>query len=737
MWRGVRLGWIPIVLVLLAHVPGRHVFAANEALHGRPAWQFFWAGLCGDLLYVGPPVLVAFILPAAIGAVLDRRRGSSSASRVALVTSTASASVLLVCAWMFSVGAIEAKLERGLYPTYLEMKVALASPSFVRGSLPTLILDRYWHTSALVLVASVAVLVLHAYRARTDLRSLASVAGFALSGLVLFAGGCEVVRLDRVLFPRTGSYVETRSPIENVALGRFPFPNHTAATDGMRLLLASRTYSAEDKRAGLRELGFPQANVDRLIAFEADEPCSAPNPLARPLDRPVLTSDGPRASADALLGALDALSSALFADRDHAEPLVVWQIAMESFRADDIHALQPLAPAELTPVMSRLFADGERTIAFHHAFQGGFRTAQSLSSLECGIGSLPFNIAVARDLGNFPLRCLPDVLSDAGFDTRAFYASDMAYDGMLDFFRYHGATVTQASDMPSGLPVGSWHGVSDRALYDQALTSAAAKTTRPRYEFVLTLSGHSPFPAPTDMPAEVAVRAAKACKKSPSAKEDDCSRLAVIAYADFALGEFLEKLERSPVGRRSVVIASADHATSEMFLWPGSSEVEGRAHVPYLVYVPRALTAAAKHPERVAPIMARLRERAASQPISLTDSPTLVTSLLSATHEMESIPAEWRFHTFGGEATSPDFSLDASPNARIWGTDSAAFVFSADAGGHVTAYENKNRFFDGPADLDTLNPSLRGPAALLASFVKGYLTRCEPQAKLRMTTAVR
>ena len=74
MWPGVKLGWIPIALVVLAHVPGRRVFAENEALHGRPAWQFFCAGLAGDLLYVGPPVLVAFILPLAVGAAFGRRR---------------------------------------------------------------------------------------------------------------------------------------------------------------------------------------------------------------------------------------------------------------------------------------------------------------------------------------------------------------------------------------------------------------------------------------------------------------------------------------------------------------------------------------------------------------------------------------------------------------------------------------------------------------------------------------
>lgn len=737
MWPGVKLGWIPIALVMLAHLPGRHVFADNEAMHGRPGWQFLWAGLSGDLLYVGPPVLLAFIVPLVVGAILERRRKQRGEethvvhAAVGFFT-TALASALLVSAWMFSVGAIESKLERGLYPTYLETKVALASSSFVIGQLPTLVLDRYRYTSALVLFASGALLFFHGRRARRDLRSLPGVAGFAVSGLLLFGVDCEVVKLGRVVFPRTGSYAETRSPIETVALGRFPFPNHTPITDGMRLVFATHDYPREDKRAGLRALGYPEESLDRLLAFEGDEPCTSPHPLARPFER------ARGSQADALLDDLDALSSALFADRD--EPVVVWQVAMESFRADDIHALHDGAPPELTPVMSRLYADRDHVLGFRGAFQGGFRTAQGLSSLHCGIGSLPFNIATARDMGHFPLRCLPDVLADGGFDTRAFYASDMAYDSMLEFFRYHGVEGTQAADMPPGLPTGSWRGVSDRALYDQALSHASSSPSRSMYEFVLTLSGHSPFSIPTDMPPEVAERTARACKKSVFAREDDCSRLGVISYADFALGEFLDKLERSPVARRSVVVVSADHATSEMFLWPGAVEEKVRAHVPYLIVVPEALRAAASHPEAVTALLQRLHDRAATQVVSLMDSPTLVMSLLSSTHELRSIPAPWRFHTYGGQATSPHFTFDARPGARVWGTDSAAFVFSADPDASVTAYENKNRAFSGASELETINPSLRGPAAFLASFAKGYLGRCENQARLRMkrsTTAAR
>jgi len=156
-----------------------------------------------------------------------------------------------------------------------------------------------------------------------------------------------------------------------------------------------------------------------------------------------------------------------------------------------------------------------------------------------------------------------------------------------------------------------------------------------------------------------------------------------------------------------------------------------------VMVVPPELVAASQRPEAITTRVAALHDRAATDVISLSDSPALVTALVSGTKGLRGIPAPWRFHTFGGQATSPDFGFAAQSGARIWGTDSAAFVFSADAEGTVVAQENKNRSFSNVSELEAMNPSLRGPAALLSSFVKGYLLRCEGRVRLRSSVPVR
>lgn len=717
-----------MVLVLLAHVPGRRAFAANEAAHGRPGFlQLFTAGVLADLIYAGPPLLLVFVTWLAAEQWLVRRKAGEKSRRVVSRMGLALVGLLLASVWMFAIGAIEARLRRGLYPTYSELEQSLSSSAFAVGMLPTLLMGRYWKASAVTLALTVGVLLYFWRRTRAAVVDTPGIIGFVLGALVPYLVACELVNLDRVFFPLTGGEGETRSPISIALAGKLPWTKRTDVAIGFRERFAARIYSREETRSGLSQLGYPAANVDALIALEHEKACRAPHPLRRPLDRTLLTTG--RSDGDELLDDAEALSRALFEGRQ--EPITVWQIVLESFRADDVNALNDKAPPELTPVMNRLYRERDKTIPFARAFQGGLRTAQALTSVLCGVGTFPFVISVGRDLGHFPLRCLPDVLADGGFEGHVYYSSDLSFDNMLELFRYHGMKSTQAADMPRGLPTGTWNAVSDRALYDQALRGASPD--RSEFQLVLTLSGHSPFKRPTDMPPEASAAADSACKKMIGAAVDgdDCDRAAVVAYADYALGELLDNLEKSPVAKRSIVVISGDHSTNETFVWGTDAETRARAQVPYVVYLPKALRESAPQAEQIGPLLDRLGDRARLV-WSLTDSPTLVTSLVSATPQMRRIPAEWRYHTLGGQATSHDFAIDGMPEARAWGTDADALVFTVTAEGVVSDSGKKNESFSEPSQFESMNPLLRGPAAFLSTFTKGFVAHCEPSTKLRM-----
>lgn len=64
-----------------------------------------------------------------------------------------------------------------------------------------------------------------------------------------------------------------------------------------------------------------------------------------------------------------------------------------------------------------------------------------------GAWRTPFQLAVSRDLHDLPLRCVPDVLRDAGFATELRYGSNGSFEHLGDFAARHGFHVTDDANM--------------------------------------------------------------------------------------------------------------------------------------------------------------------------------------------------------------------------------------------------------------------------------------------------
>ena len=209
------------------------------------------------------------------------------------------------------------------------------------------------------------------------------------------------------------------------------------------------------------------------------------------------------------------------------------------------------AAAEIAPFAERPLcvgrAHGEgNVIVGKRVWQAGARTAQALSALTCGLGTLPYALAIGRDLGPLPLRCLPDVLTDSGFDASFYYGARPSFDNMETFIRLHGfSRVVGQWQLPRSLPIASW-GVSDLALFDAVIAEANDFDDRPRYAIVMSVTNHMPFVAPADLPSAVADRVDAALARVPnSAGKDDQARLRTYSYTDYAVGHFIDGIEHS------------------------------------------------------------------------------------------------------------------------------------------------------------------------------------------------
>jgi len=441
-----------------------------------------------------------------------------------------------------------------------------------------------------------------------------------------------------------------------------------------------------------------------------------------------------------LLKSLEQLSSVLFTDLDGR--VAVIQLSLESFRADDIHALNRDASPEIDPFTNRLYetalrGGAEGVLATTKMYQAGVRTAQGLGALTCGIGTLPYNLSIIRDLQPFPARCAGDVLRDAGFKGSFFYGSDATFDEMHHFLGAHGYShIVSQAELPDTLPKGAWGGITDFAVFDEAvkyLSNAlaapdAAPDAAPELSLVMSLSNHSPYTPPEDLPVTVIERVDRALKTSDHrADGDDRRRLLTHSYTDAAVERFFAALETSSLSERSIVMLSADHSTGESYVWGAYSEGDdAKARIPFAIVLPPALMARVKNQPGLQKALREVQTRLEAAPLSQNDVPAMLLALLSAHPSIKALPAAARWHTLGGQVTSPWFQPGGDPRSFILGINGVSEFFALDrTGARVGDYED-SVFLKTRADRYRVTPRLIPAAATLAETMRSGLDECGP-----------
>jgi Sulfatase len=627
---------------------------------------------------------------------------------------------------VLTVVAQEVKAERGAFPTLHEVLQSGANASFLEGTVGFFRYQRMWAPALLCTGSALLVLGL-GVRAALARRapSLASpalpwaaglVAALALCGAALRLGVAAQGRLSPRLAPAAlGDPLSALGETAvDLALGRTP-PSPAE-------LLLQLEPTADQVALGAARLGWPA---------RPGRPCR-PHRYARPLDR----AGEPPAAAQALLSALERVSGALFLDDDAR--VAVLQLSLESFRGDDLHALNPAAPRSLAPFTNGLYeaarAGGGGVLASGSTWQTGVRTAQGLAAMTCGLGTLPYNLSLIRDLDAFPLRCATDLLAEAGFRGTFFYGSDPAYDGMARFLEAHGvAEVVAQAQLPPTLPTGAWGGVTDLALFEAAVDRLAAGLAEgtPRFAMVMSLSNHSPFTAPADLPDAVRGRVEQALAERPNrALADDRRRLLTYAYTDAALEHLLQRLEARGVAERTVVVLAADHSTGDDFVWGDPTfdhETDAaKARIPFAVVIPPAFLARARDPAALRVALDDAQARLDELPLSQNDVPALLLALLSAHPGLKGLPVEARWHTLGGQATGPAFRPGGEAGSFLLGINGVDELYALDRQGRrLGAYEDVV-FLGTRAVREEVTPRLIPVAATLVDTLRRPW-RCAPE----------
>lgn len=203
-----------------------------------------------------------------------------------------------------------------------------------------------------------------------------------------------------------------------------------------------------------------------------------------------------------------------------------------------------LGGIDTSPHLDKLIDDGW---AFSRMYATGTRSVRGIEAVTTGFSPTPARSVVKLGKSQTNFFTIAGLLKSKGYHTQFVYGGESHFDNMKSFFLGNGFMDIQ--DFPTFQSpefVGSW-GASDEDLYNKAdsLFTELDKQNKPFFSLVFSSSNHSPYEYPDG-------------RITPYNSPKDTVENAV-KYADYAVGQFIEKAKKSSYWNDTVFLIVADH----------------------------------------------------------------------------------------------------------------------------------------------------------------------------------
>ncbi|MDP4238079.1 MAG: sulfatase-like hydrolase/transferase [Bacteroidota bacterium] len=258
-----------------------------------------------------------------------------------------------------------------------------------------------------------------------------------------------------------------------------------------------------------------------------------------------------------------------------AKKMNVVVILMESMSANLLDIKEN--GKEITPYLHQLI---NKSYYFDNFYSAGNHTNHGVLATLFGLPAL-FDQNIMKNV-DIPLcEGLPNTLQKRGYRTMFFMSHESQYDNMNAFLRENGVEEVYAQEnYPSSERVNSF-GVADDFLFQYAFDkiNQEAKDNKPFQSTILTISNHPPYIVPDKF---------KSVSNNPQYQ--------IVAYADDAIRQFMEKAEKQPWFKNTLFVLLADHGKLV-----GSNSYElplSYNHIPFILYS-KAFTDAPKQFEQL------------------------------------------------------------------------------------------------------------------------------------------
>jgi phosphoglycerol transferase MdoB-like AlkP superfamily enzyme len=130
-------------------------------------------------------------------------------------------------------------------------------------------------------------------------------------------------------------------------------------------------------------------------------------------------------------------------------------------------------------------------------------------------------------------------------------------------------------------------GVYDEFMFDRMYDclTESAKNKKPVFIFGMTTSNHTPFEHPDTYKPHSLVIPKNIIGMLRANKDIAAKNFTNYQYANDCLGNFIEKIRNSPLGQNTIIAASGDHNTLQLFDYSDGQLLQKRS-VPLVLYVP-------------------------------------------------------------------------------------------------------------------------------------------------------
>lgn len=221
-------------------------------------------------------------------------------------------------------------------------------------------------------------------------------------------------------------------------------------------------------------------------------------------------------------------------------------ILMESFAGRWVGALG--SDANITPNFDRLSREG---LLFTRMFSNGTHTHQGMFATMACFPNLPgFEYLMRTPEGGHQFSGLPQLLSARGYDDVYVYNGNFQWDNQSGFFSNQGMrNFVGREDFVDPVFMDPTWGVSDQDMFARGAEELAKlDPAKPFYALLQTLSNHTPYALPAQLPVPPVTDRGGANQ-----------HLTAMRYSDWALGQFFEKAKQAPYYKDTLFVIVGDH----------------------------------------------------------------------------------------------------------------------------------------------------------------------------------